>query len=66
MPDADDERHESPATWENVVVGKAKEFVGHLVGNQELADAGEDQADVAHEVRDEYDRDENDAEHHDR
>lgn len=53
---ADDEGgpNESPATWENVVVGKAKEFIGRAVGDEELAEEGEDQAEVAHEVRDEY------------
>jgi uncharacterized protein YjbJ (UPF0337 family) len=63
MPnDADDVKQElqeigvreSPATWENVAVGKAKEIIGHAVGNEELAEEGEEQEEIAHEVRDEY------------
>ena len=55
MPDHEnDEPTESPATWENVAVGKAKEFVGHALGKEDLAEEGEDQAEVAHEVRDDY------------
>jgi len=45
---------ESPATWENVAVGKVKEIVGHAIGNAELVDEGEEQEEIAHEVRDEY------------
>lgn len=45
---------ESPATWENVAVGKAKEIVGHAIGNAEMVDEGEEQEEIAHEVRDEY------------
>jgi len=44
---------ESPATWENVVVGKAKEVVGHALRDDELAEEGEEQAEIAHEVREE-------------
>ena len=44
---------ESPATWENVVVGKAKEVVGHALHDDELAEEGEEQAEIAHEVREE-------------
>ena len=51
---------ESPATWENVVVGKAKEVVGHVVGDEELAEEGSEQEEIAHEVREEY-REERDA-----
>jgi uncharacterized protein YjbJ (UPF0337 family) len=54
MADREDEVEDSPATWENVLVGQAKEFVGRVVGNEELAEEGEDQTEVAHEVRDEY------------
>lgn len=43
-----------PATWENVVVGKAKEVLGHALGDDEFAEEGEEQAEVAHEVREEY------------
>lgn len=54
---SDDEHEapeESPATWENVVVGEAKEAVGHLLHNKDLATEGEEQVEVAHEVREEY------------
>jgi uncharacterized protein YjbJ (UPF0337 family) len=47
---------ESPATWENVAVGKAKEIIGHALGDEERADEGEQQDDIAHEVRNEYRR----------
>ncbi|SHH42041.1 hypothetical protein SAMN05443575_3821 [Jatrophihabitans endophyticus] len=50
----ENEPEERPATWENVVVGKAKEVVGHATGDAELAREGEDQEQTAHEVRDEY------------
>jgi uncharacterized protein YjbJ (UPF0337 family) len=56
----DDETTESPATWENVVVGKVMEVVGHAIGNEEMTEEGEDQEEVAHEVRDEF-RDEHPA-----
>lgn len=55
MGHRDDEVSESPATWENVVVGKIKEVVGHAAGDEELVQAGEDQEEIAHEVREEYD-----------
>ena len=45
---------ESPATWENVLVGEAKEIIGHAVGNDELAEQGEEQVEIAHEVREEF------------
>jgi uncharacterized protein YjbJ (UPF0337 family) len=45
---------ESPATWENVVVGEAKELLGHAIGSEQLEDEGEEQAEIAHEVREEY------------
>jgi uncharacterized protein YjbJ (UPF0337 family) len=51
---------ESPATWENVVVGKAKEVFGHAIGDKDLTDQGEEQEEVAHEVREEY-KDEHEA-----
>lgn len=54
MGDRDDEPTEAPATWENVVVGKAKELAGHAIGDEELAEEGEDQEGIAHEVREEY------------
>lgn len=45
---------ESPATWENVVVGKAKEALGRVTGDEALAEEGEEQEQIAHEVREEY------------
>jgi uncharacterized protein YjbJ (UPF0337 family) len=45
---------EAPATWENVVVGKAKEVAGHAIGDEDLVQEGEDQEEIAHEVREEY------------
>ncbi|HKC28596.1 MAG TPA: hypothetical protein VKB75_11355 [Jatrophihabitans sp.] len=55
MTDPEDEPTESdsPATWENVVVGRAKEAIGHVIGNDELEEEGEEQAEVAHEVHEE-------------
>lgn len=55
MNEPNDEPIESPATWENVVVGKAKEFLGRATGDDELAEEGEEQAEIAHEVREEFD-----------
>jgi uncharacterized protein YjbJ (UPF0337 family) len=51
-----DEPDDAPATWENVVVGKAKELAGHAVGNQELEEEGETQVEVAEEVNADYKR----------
>jgi uncharacterized protein YjbJ (UPF0337 family) len=45
---------ESPATWENVAAGRAKELLGHALGNEELAEEGAEQEEIAHEVREEY------------
>jgi uncharacterized protein YjbJ (UPF0337 family) len=47
---------ESPATWENVAVGKVKEVLGNAIGDEDLAEAGEVQEAIAHEVREEYRR----------
>lgn len=55
MGDPDDEPTESPATWENIVVGKAKEVVGHAVRDDEMTQEGEEQVEIAHEVREEFD-----------
>jgi uncharacterized protein YjbJ (UPF0337 family) len=55
MTEPDDAPTEAPATWENVVVGKAKEMLGHALGDDERAAEGEDQEEVAHEVREEFD-----------
>jgi RNA polymerase sigma factor (sigma-70 family) len=52
-PDEDAIPTEAPATWENVVVGKAKEALGHAVRDDDLAEEGADQVEVAHEVHDE-------------
>jgi uncharacterized protein YjbJ (UPF0337 family) len=46
---------ESPATWENVVVGEVKELAGRALHNHKLTDEGEDEKEIAHEVREEYD-----------
>jgi uncharacterized protein YjbJ (UPF0337 family) len=54
MTEPDDEQIERPATWENVAVGKAKEVVGRVTGAKDLEEEGEEQEEVAHEVRDEY------------
>jgi len=54
MTSSESEVPESPATWENVVVGKAKEALGRVIGDEELADEGAEQADEAREVREEY------------
>ncbi len=54
MNEIEDEPIESPATWENVVVGKAKHLVGRILGDEELTEAGEEQEKLAHEVRDEF------------
>jgi uncharacterized protein YjbJ (UPF0337 family) len=45
---------EAPATWENVVVGRAKEALGHVLRDDELVEQGEEQDVIAHEVREEY------------
>jgi uncharacterized protein YjbJ (UPF0337 family) len=55
MPNDDHDHPEKPATWENIVVGKAKEVVGRAIGDEELAAEGEEQEEVAHEVRAEFD-----------
>jgi uncharacterized protein YjbJ (UPF0337 family) len=44
------------ATWENVVVGKAKQVVGHVLHDEELEEEGDEQEEIAHEVHDEEDR----------
>jgi uncharacterized protein YjbJ (UPF0337 family) len=54
MSDVNDEVPESPATWENIVAGEAKEIVGHALGDHDLVEQGEDQVEVAHEVREEF------------
>jgi uncharacterized protein YjbJ (UPF0337 family) len=54
MADNQDEQIESPATWENVVVGKAKELLGHATHDAAIEEEGEEQVEVAHEVREEF------------
>jgi uncharacterized protein YjbJ (UPF0337 family) len=53
-PDDDVEIDESPATWENIVVGEAKKLLGEATRDKDLEVEGDDQVEVAHEVRDEY------------
>lgn len=55
-----DEPSEAPATWENVVVGDVKEMIGKVLGDHELAEEGEEQADIAHDVREEYEQERED------
>ncbi len=57
--ETDEEVPDAPATWENVAVGKAKEVVGHLVGDTSLTEDGEEQEEIAHEVRGKFDDDHN-------
>lgn len=45
---------ESPATWENVVIGEMKQAVGHVLRDKELIEEGEEQKEIAHEVREKY------------
>jgi uncharacterized protein YjbJ (UPF0337 family) len=54
MGDGDEQPDERPATWENEVVGEIKELAGRAVGNHELAEEGEEQVEIAREVREEY------------
>lgn len=55
MTSSEPEVPESPATWENVVVGEAKEAVGHVLRDKDLAEEGDEQKEIAHDVREEYD-----------
>lgn len=54
MANDDHDQPEKPATWENIVVGKAKEAIGRAIGDEELAAGGEEQEKVAHQVRSEF------------
>lgn len=54
MSDLNEEVPESPATWENVVVGEAKEVAGRALHIGALTEEGEEQKEIAHEVREEY------------
>ena len=46
---------EHPATWENVAVAKAMEVLGKVTRDDALVKEGEEQEEIAHEVREEYD-----------
>ncbi|MEO6886056.1 MAG: hypothetical protein ABI232_07205 [Jatrophihabitantaceae bacterium] len=59
MGNDEDAVPQSPATWENVVDGEFKKVVGRVIGDADLAKTGEDEVEVAHEVREEYEQ-----EHH--
>lgn len=52
--DSGEHEPDPPATWENVVVGKAKEVLGHVLHDKELIEDGEEQEEAAHELREEY------------
>lgn len=56
MVNADHDQLEKPATWENIVVGKVKDAVGRVIGDEELelAAEGQEQEDVVHDVRSEF------------
>lgn len=55
MTSSEPEVPESPATWENVVVGEVKEAVGHVLRDENLVEEGDEQKEIAHEVHEEYD-----------
>ncbi|MDT4920690.1 MAG: hypothetical protein QOI15_1592 [Pseudonocardiales bacterium] len=57
MADRDEKPDDDPATWENVIVGKAKQVIGHVMRDEELEEAGEEQEEIAREVHDEAERD---------
>ena len=57
MGEPDDETVEHPATWENVVVGKVKKVAGEVLHDEELAEEGEEQEEIAHEVHAEAEAD---------
>jgi uncharacterized protein YjbJ (UPF0337 family) len=54
MGNGDGEPDERPATWENEVVGEAKELAGRAFRDEELAEEGEEQVEIAQQVREEY------------
>ncbi|HZC73244.1 MAG TPA: hypothetical protein VE442_21295 [Jatrophihabitans sp.] len=54
MGNGDNGSDEAPATWENAVTGEAKEFIGRVVGSEALEEEGEEQVEIAREVREEY------------
>jgi uncharacterized protein YjbJ (UPF0337 family) len=54
--DQDDiEMTDAPATWENIVDGEEKKIIGKLTGNDKLEAEGEEEIEIAHEVREEWD-----------
>jgi uncharacterized protein YjbJ (UPF0337 family) len=60
-PESDEvEVPEAPATWENVAVGKAKQALGRVIGDEELAEDGADQEEIARDVRAEFRREHED------
>ena len=58
------EHEDDPATWENVVVGKAKQVIGHVIRDEELEEEGEEQEEIAHEVHDEFEDEDSHSDHH--
>jgi uncharacterized protein YjbJ (UPF0337 family) len=55
VADNDDiEMTDAPATLENIVEGEKKKLVGELTHNQRLVEEGEEEIEVAHEVREEW------------
>ena len=54
MSDTEDPVPESPATWENVVVGEAKKVLGHVLRDDELTEEGAEQVEAAREARGEF------------
>jgi uncharacterized protein YjbJ (UPF0337 family) len=63
MRDTDEAPEERPATWENELVGAAKEVAGRVFGSEKLTLEGEDQIEVARDVRDEYDERQHNKQH---
>lgn len=60
MSEPESEVPERPATWENVVVGKATEMVGRALRKDEMVEEGEEQTEIAHEVHEEYEDEQHD------
>jgi len=54
MTESEEPVPESPATWENVVAGEVKKVVGEVVRDKKLIEEGEEQIEIAHEVREEF------------
>jgi uncharacterized protein YjbJ (UPF0337 family) len=55
VPDDEDvEMTDAPATWENIVEGEAEKLVGELTGDKARIAEGEEQIEIAHEVREEW------------